>query len=60
MSSQTTAEKRACTPCGYTYDPLQGDPDAGVAPGTSFDDLPDTWFCPVCGAEREQFVPLTD
>ena len=37
-------------PCGYEYDPAVGDPDNGIAPGTKFEDLPDTWVCPECGA----------
>ena len=40
-------------PCGYIYDPSKGDPDNGIAPGTSFDDLPDDWVCPPCGAPNE-------
>lgn len=42
-------------PCGYIYDPAQGDPDNGVAPGTAFEDLPDVWECPVCGADKSVF-----
>ncbi len=38
--------------CGYVYDPAVGDPDAGIAPGTAFADLPDTWMCPECGTEK--------
>ena len=44
-----------CTVCGYVYDPTLGDPDNGVDPGTSFDDLPYDWVCPVCGATKDQF-----
>jgi rubredoxin len=36
-------QKYQCTVCGYIYDPEIGDPDSGVAPGTAFEDLPDTW-----------------
>jgi len=32
-----------------------GDPDSGIAPGTKFEDLPETWTCPVCGAEKSKF-----
>lgn len=46
-----------CTICGYRYDPAEGDPDNGVAPGTSFEDLPEDWVCPECGAGKEEFVP---
>ena len=48
-------EKYRCTICGYIYDPANGDPDNGVAPGTAFKDLPDGWVCPVCGAEKDMF-----
>jgi flavin reductase (DIM6/NTAB) family NADH-FMN oxidoreductase RutF/rubredoxin len=46
-----------CEVCGYVYDPEQGDPDNGVEPGTAFEDLPDDWVCPVCGAGKDQFSP---
>jgi rubredoxin len=48
-------DKYVCTVCGYVYDPEQGDPDSGVAPGTKWDDVPDDWVCPVCGAAKEDF-----
>jgi len=48
-------EKYVCTICGYVYDPEQGDPDNGVDPGTSFEDLSDDWECPVCGALKDDF-----
>jgi rubredoxin len=44
-----------CTVCGYIYDPAQGDPDSGVEPGTKFEDLPEDWVCPVCGASKNEF-----
>lgn len=44
-----------CKVCGYVYDPEKGDPDNGVEPGTKFEDLPDNWVCPVCGAGKEEF-----
>lgn len=44
-----------CSVCGYVYDPAQGDPDSGVAPGTRFEDLPDDWICPICGATKTAF-----
>lgn len=44
-----------CTVCGYVYEPQKGDPDAGIEPGTPFEDLPDGWVCPICGASRDQF-----
>ena len=48
-------DKYVCTICGYVYDPEQGDPDNGVAPGTKFEDLPNDWECPVCGASKDDF-----
>ncbi len=46
--------------CGYIYDPAVGDPSDGVAPGTAFEDLPDDWLCPDCGADNDQFEPLSE
>jgi rubredoxin len=48
-------DRYVCTICGYVYDPEQGDPDNGVAPGTKWDDVPDDWQCPVCGAAKSDF-----
>lgn len=48
-------DRYVCTVCGYVYDPAKGDPDNGVAPGTAFEDLPEDWVCPVCGAPKEDF-----
>ena len=50
-------KKYICDVCGYVYDPAAGDPDNGVAPGTAFEDLPDDWVCPECGAGKEDFSP---
>ncbi len=47
--------KYVCTVCGYVYDPAQGDPDNGIDPGTSFEDLPADWVCPMCGASKDEF-----
>lgn len=51
-------QKWVCTICQYAYDPAQGDPDNGIAPGTAFEDLPDEWVCPVCGVGKEMFEPV--
>jgi rubredoxin len=48
-------DKYVCSVCGYVYDPAEGDPDNGIEPGTKFDDLPDDWECPVCGAGKSDF-----
>ena len=51
-------KKYRCTICGYVYDPAIGDPDGGIAPGTPFEQIPDDWVCPVCGASKEDFEPI--
>ncbi len=48
----------SCDLCGYEYDPAEGDPDQGIPPGTPFEDLPDDWVCPLCGAEKEDFTKV--
>lgn len=50
-------KKYVCDVCGYVYDPAEGDPDSGVAAGTAFEDLPDDWVCPLCGASKGDFSP---
>jgi len=50
-------KKFRCILCGYVYDPKKGDPDNGIDPGTSFEELPDDWVCPVCFAGKEEFEP---
>jgi len=50
--------KYICTNCGYIYDPEVGDPDDGIAPGTSFEDLPEEWVCPICYMTKDRFDPL--
>jgi rubredoxin len=48
-------DRYVCTICDYVYDPAVGDPDNGIAPGTSFDNLPEDWVCPLCGAPKSDF-----
>jgi rubredoxin len=47
----------ACTVCSYGYIPALGDPEHGIRPGTPFEDLPEDWRCPWCGAGKSEFVP---
>jgi len=47
--------KYRCTVCGWVYDPELGDPDGGIKPGTPFEEIPDDWVCPVCGAAKSDF-----
>ncbi len=48
-------DKYICIVCGYEYDPESGDPDSNINPGTPFEEIPDDWVCPVCGASKDQF-----
>lgn len=48
-------QKWRCTICNYVYDPAKGDLGNGVAVGTSFEELPDGWVCPICGADKDMF-----
>ncbi len=57
---QTLMQKYICPPCGYVYDPVIGDPDGGIPPGTAFEDIPDDWICPVCGVTKDIFEPYDE
>ena len=48
-------KKYRCIVCDWVYDPAVGDPDHGIAAGTPFEELPDDWVCPLCGAGKEDF-----
>ncbi len=48
-------KKYVCQVCGYVYDPEVGDPDNNIEPGTAFEDLPEDWVCPLCGADKSEF-----
>ncbi|NLI56429.1 rubredoxin [bacterium] len=51
-------KKFECSVCGYIYDPNNGDPESGISPGTPFEDLPEDWTCPVCGADKSIFEEI--
>jgi rubredoxin len=51
-------QKYKCLVCGYIYDPMEGDPDSGIQPGTAFEDLPEKWECPICGVRKKDFEPM--
>jgi rubredoxin len=53
-------DKWQCLLCGYVYDPEEGDPTQGISPGTAFEDLPDDWECPDCGASKDEFEKMAD
>ena len=52
--------KYKCTICKYEYDPAQGDPTQGIAPGTPFEALPADWKCPRCKQGKEKFEPIEE
>ena len=47
--------KYVCDICGWEYDPEAGYPDAGIAPGTPWEEVPEGFKCPLCFADKEQF-----
>ena len=53
-------KKYKCKICGHIYDPAQGDPTQGIAPGTAFDDLPATWKCPRCKKDKSFFEAVEE
>ncbi len=60
MSHCKQTTRWICKVCNWIYDPVQGDPEHGVAPGTDFADIPDDWYCPDCGVTKADFEALTD
>ncbi|MDX6583721.1 MAG: hypothetical protein QOI10_2905 [Solirubrobacterales bacterium] len=62
LHAVTTETKQLyiCTSCGFIYDPDDGDPDGGIPAGTAFSEIPDSWFCPVCGARKADFEPYDE
>lgn len=59
LGKERIMEKWVCQVCGYVYDPEVGDDEGGIPPGTPFEELPDDWSCPVCGASKEEFEKQT-
>lgn len=53
-------KQMVCSICSYTYDEVKGIPEAGIAPGTKWEDLPDDWKCPLCGAGKDAFREKQD
>lgn len=53
--TKSNIAKYKCKVCGYIYDPEKGDPEGGINPGTPFEEIPDSWVCPVCGAAKSKF-----
>jgi len=55
--TEANYRKWQCSTCGEVYDEALGDPESGIAPGTRFEDIPEEWICPNCGATKDLFVP---
>ncbi len=53
-------KKYRCIVCGYVYDPAKGDSEGRIPPGTAFENIPDDWVCPDCGATKADFEPIDD
>jgi rubredoxin len=58
MKGLILMKKYQCSICGYTYDEEKGCPGQGIAPGTKWEDIPDDFVCPECGAGKEMFELL--
>ena len=57
IKKDITRQNPTCNICGHVYDSVAGDVPHGIAAGTTFEFLPDTWVCPACGASKKQFLP---
>lgn len=51
--------KWQCVVCGYIYDQAMGDPEHGIAAGTPWADIPDSWCCPDCGVSKSDFEMIS-
>lgn len=58
MAEDPVRTRWRCNICGYIYDPAEGEPDWNIPAGTPFEDLPDDWYCPDCGATKADFQPI--
>jgi rubredoxin len=58
FNKEAKMKKYKCMVCGYVYDPAEGDDTQDIPPGTPFEDLPEDWTCPVCGATKDQFEEI--
>lgn len=53
-------KKYKCSICQWVYDPENGDPKGGIAPGTAFEAVSESWRCPLCNAPKSEFIELAD
>lgn len=56
----TDVKEYICQQCGYIYSPEKGDRRGKIPPGVSFEDLPEDYTCPLCGARKSRFAPMLD
>ncbi len=56
----TPNRRYRCRYCSHVYDEALGDPDSGIAPGTRYEDIPDSWICPECGAAKADYELIED
>lgn len=59
-SDNLATSRWICKKCSMIYDPKEGDPDSGIAPGTPFEAIPENWVCPICGATKKMFEPMEE
>ena len=59
-AGEAVGGKWICQICSMIYDPAQGDPDSGIAPGTAFGAIPAEWACPICGTSKANFIPYKE
>ncbi len=59
-SNDPRTQKWICRQCSMIYDPVLGDADSGIAPGTPFSEIPEDWTCPICGAVKKLFIPYEE
>lgn len=59
-ATATVQRKWVCMVCDYVYSEVLGMPDEGIAPGTRFEDIPDSWICPDCGVTKRDFELVED
>jgi len=55
MIWETLMRRWQCSVCGFIYDETEGLPDEGIEPGTRWEEIPDDWVCPDCGASKDEF-----
>ena len=54
-TTATTYRNWMCVVCGFIYEEANGLPEDGIAPGTRWEDIPDSWTCPDCWVTKADF-----